>query len=267
MLRWRPAGRLRMVLHDLILTKDISRSMTALQTAPATSPARAATFAQQRLNMVDSQVRPSDITDRRIIRAMGSVPREAFVPAALQAIAYMDNAVPLGPAARGRALMEPRLLAKLLQLAEIPDGGRILDVGFGTGYGLAVMAAMGLKVHGVEENADLAATARVALEAASPQASPEGSTAPHMITGPASAGLADAGPYDAILVSGSVADVPKALLDQLKSGGRLVAIVGAGPGGKATVWTRSSTAFGKREAFDAGAAPLPGFRAAAGFVF
>jgi protein-L-isoaspartate(D-aspartate) O-methyltransferase len=260
-----------MVGLDLILTKDISRSMTALQTAPAISPARAATFTQQRLNMVDSQVRPSDITDRRIIRAMGSVPREAFVPAALQVIAYMDNAVPLGPAARGRALMEPRLLAKLLQLAEIPDGGRILDVGFGTGYGLAVMAAMGLKVHGVEENADLAATARVALEAASPQASPqaspEGSTAPHMITGPASAGLADAGPYDAILVSGSVADVPKALLDQLKSGGRLVAIVGAGPGGKATVWTRSSTAFGKREAFDAGAAPLPGFRAAAGFVF
>jgi protein-L-isoaspartate(D-aspartate) O-methyltransferase len=242
--------------------------MTDLQTAPdktVVDTARAASWAQQRLNMVDSQVRPSDITDRRIIRAMGAVPREAFVPATLQAIAYMDNPVPLGAAARGRTLMEPRLFAKLLQLAEIPDGGRVLELGAGSGYGLAVMVAMGLKAHGVEDNADLANAAREALAAAAPLGA--AATPPVLKVGPATAGLADAGPFDAILLSGSVADVPVALLDQLKSGGRLVAIVGAGPGGKATVWLRSGTAFGKREAFDAGAAALPGFGKAASFVF
>jgi protein-L-isoaspartate(D-aspartate) O-methyltransferase len=254
----------------LILPKDSSPAMTDLQTAPdktvadtARAASQSAQVAQQRLNMVDSQVRPSDITDRRIIRAMGAVPREAFVPAALQAIAYMDNPVPLGAAARGRMLMEPRLFAKLLQLAEIPDGGRVLELGAGSGYGLAVMAAMGLKAHGVEDNADLANAARHALASV-----PGAAAAPPVLkVGPATAGLADAGPFDAILLSGSVADVPVALLDQLKSGGRLVAIVGAGPGGKATVWLRSGTAFGKREAFDAGAAPLPGFGKAASFVF
>ncbi len=249
--------------------------MTDLQTASANftaSQAQAATWAQQRLNMVDSQVRPSDITDRRIIRAMGAVPREAFVPAALQAIAYMDNPVPLGAAARGRTLMEPRLFAKLLQLAEIPDGGRVLDVGAGSGYGLAVMAAMGLKAHGVEDNADLANAARAALAATAPQGAivsalqGAAGTPPVLKVGPATAGLAVAGPFDAIIVSGSVADVPLALLDQLKSGGRLIAIVGAGPAGKATVWLRSGTTFGKREAFDAGAAPLPGFGKAASFA-
>ncbi len=239
--------------------------MTDVQTAPAqTLPselapdvAHAETFAQQRLNMVDSQVRPSDITDRRIVRAMGVVPRQAFVPAALQAIAYMDNPVPLGRAARGRMLMEPRLFAKLLQLAEIPDGGRVLDVGAGTGYGLAVMAAMGLKAVGLEENADLAAVARTAL----------GPTGPQIKSAPLAAGAADAGPFDAIILSGSVPEVPAGLLDQLKSGGRLVAVLGTGPSGKAAFWLRSGTTYGKREVFDASAAALPGFSHAAGFVF
>jgi protein-L-isoaspartate(D-aspartate) O-methyltransferase len=212
--------------------------------ANSTKPAAgaASTWAAQRTNMVDSQVRPSDISDSRII-------------------AYMDNPVPLTRKAVGRVLMEPRLFAKLLQLAEIPDGGRVLEIGCGTGYGLAVLTAMGLTATGLEEDSDLVAAAQGALKQAA------GAHAPVVKSGPLMAGVADAGPFDAILMSGSVAEVPPALLDQLKSGGRLVAVLGTGPGGKATVWVRSGTSFGTRDAFDAGAAPLPGFRKAAGFVF
>ncbi len=242
--------------------------MTDVPTAPAISrndASRASSWAQQRLNMVDSQVRPSDITDRRIIRAMGAVPREVFVPVHLQAIAYMDNPVPLGPVARGRTLIEPRLFAKLVQLAEIPDGGRVLEIGAGAGYGLAVLAAMGLKATGVEDNADLAVSARATLETSLPEGT--AATPPQLRTGALMAGAADAGPFDAIVLSGSVADVPAALLDQLKSGGRLVAVVGTGPSGKATVWLRTGTTYGAREAFDAAAAPLSGNAKAAQFVF
>jgi protein-L-isoaspartate(D-aspartate) O-methyltransferase len=240
--------------------------MTDLQTTSdgPSSAGRAATWAAQRLNMVDSQVRPSDITDRRIIRAMGTVPREAFVPAALQAIAYMDNPVPLGRGTGGRTLMEPRLFAKLLQLAEVPDRGHVLDVGTGTGYGLAVLAAMGLKATGVEEDAALAVSARTALERAFPDKS--AGPLPQVRSGALTAGFAEAGPYDAIILSGSVARVPAGLLDQLKSGGRLVAVAGPGPNGKATVWLRSGTTYGQREAFDASAATLPGFGTQAGFM-
>ena len=230
----------------------------ASPTNPSAAIARA--MLSQRTNMVDSQVRPSDITDRRIIRAMGAVPREVFVPAGLKAIAYMDNALTLARTPVPRALMEPRLFAKLVQLAEIPDGGRVLEVGCGTGYGVAVLTAMGCKATGVEENAELAAEAQKALAAV-------GGTQPPIRIAALTKGAPDDGPFDAIILSGSVAQVPAALFDQLKAGGRLVAVVGAGPSGKATVWLRSGTTFDPRDAFDAGAAPLPGFARSAQFVF
>lgn len=217
-------------------------------------------LAAQRLNMVDSQVRPSDITDRRIIRAMGTVPREAFVPEQARAICYMDNPVSMAPLAPGRALMEPRLFAKLIQLAGIPDGGRVLEIGCGTGYGTAVLAAMGCKATGLEENAALVMQSQKACAEA-------GQPPPVIKTGPLTAGLAADGPFDAIVMGGSIAEVPAGLFDQLKSGGRLVAVVGQGPGGKATVWLRSGRTYDARDAFDASAAPLPGFARAAQFVF
>ena len=217
-------------------------------------------YAVQRLNMVDSQVRPSDVTDRRIIRAMGSVPREAFVPGGLKAIAYMDNPITLERGPNGRSLMEPRLFAKLIQLAGIPDGGRVLEIGCGTGYGTAVLAAMGCKATGLEENAALVMQSQKACAEA-------GQPPPVIKTGPLTAGLAADGPFDAIVMGGSIAEVPAGLFDQLKSGGRLVAVVGQGPGGKATVWLRSGRTYDARDAFDASAAPRPGFARAAQFVF
>jgi protein-L-isoaspartate(D-aspartate) O-methyltransferase len=232
--------------------------------ATAAETARTRTWAAQRLNMVDSQVRPSDITDRRIIRAMGQVPREQFVPPALQSIAYMDNPVPLGRGVGGRTLMEPRLLAKLLQLAELPDTGRVLEVGTGTGYGVAVLAAMGFKAIGVEEAPELAERAGLALAGLSKPAN--GASAPVLRTGPLTRGAPDDGPFDAIILGGSIAEIPGTLFDQLKAGGRLVAVRGTGANGKATVWTRSGTTFAARDAFDASAAPLLGFVKVAAFA-
>jgi protein-L-isoaspartate(D-aspartate) O-methyltransferase len=226
-------------------------------TPPLTAPA--ASWAEQRRNMVDSQVRPSDVVDRRILRAMGIVPREKFVPADLQAIAYMDNPVPLGRGPGARTLMEPRLFAKLVQLAEVPDSGRVLNIGDGCGYGAAVLAAMGFSVTVLESEATAAAATTAGLEAS-------GTTSAIVRTGDLTRGAADDGPFDAILIAGSIAEAPRALLDQLKSGGRLVAVRGVGPGGKATAWIRSGTTYAMREAFDAAARPLPAFVGAATFA-
>ena len=231
---------------------------------PAPTPTKPAmpgdaAFAAQRLNMVDSQVRPSDVTDRRIIRAMGQVPREALVPGALRQIAYMDNPINLQTGAEGRVLLEPRLFAKLVQLAEIPDGGRVLEIGSATGYGLAVLVAMGCKALGLEENLGLIATSKDALAAAG--------TTVEIKSAPFAGGSPVDGPFDAIIFSGSVPSIPPVLFDQLKNGARLVAVTGNTPGSKAVVWTRSGTTFSQREAFDATAAPLPGFTRAAAFIF
>src|SRR5204862_3913497 len=121
---------------------------------------------QQRINMVESQVRPSDVTDRRIIRAMLEVPREAFVPQSLQALAYMDEAVPAAESAGGRpgrCLLAPRTLAKLMQLAEVGPGAVVLDVGCATGYSTAVLARLAKAVVAVEVDAALAARATQTL--------------------------------------------------------------------------------------------------------
>jgi len=115
--------------------------------------------ARQRTNMVESQILTSDVTDRRILQAMGSLPRERFVPAAWADLAYMDEAVPLSAA--GRMLMAPRVFAKLLQLAEIGDGNRVLDVGCGSGYSTAVLAKIAKSVVGLESDTRLAEEARL----------------------------------------------------------------------------------------------------------
>ncbi len=217
-------------------------------------------FAAQRANMVDSQVRPSDVTDRRIIRAMSKVPREAFVPAALKSIAYMDNPIVLERGQNARVLLEPRLFAKLVQAAEIPDGGRVMEIGSGSGYGVAVLAAMGCKTVGIEANIGLIAAGKEALAAS-------GASTVEIKSGPFAAGSPVDGPFDAIIFSGSVPAIPPALFDQLKNGARLVAVIGNGPDSKAVVWVRSGTSFSQRDAFDATAAPLPGFEPAPQFVF
>ena len=216
--------------------------------------------ATQRLNMVESQVLTSDVTDRRILRAMRELPRERFVPAPMTALAYMDEAVPVTPAgAERRWLLAPRVLAKLLQLANIGDDNHVLDVGGATGYSAAVLAGMGKSVVALERNIKLAEQARANLAALAL----DNAT---VTVGELTAGWLDKAPYDAIVLQGAAATVPEALFDQLKDGGRLVAILLEGGLGKATVWRRLGRSVDAWGAFDAAAPVLPGFERAPVFV-
>lgn len=225
-------------------------------------------FATQRTNMVESQVRPSDVTDRRIIRAMAEIPRELFVPQALRDVAYMDADVPLSLAGSGagapRALIAPRTFAKLVQLAEIEPGDVVLDVGAGTGYSAAVLAKLARAVFALESDERLAREARRIL-------ADLGLDNVSVVNSDLPGGHAQDGPYDAILIEGAVSDVPASLLDQLKDGGRLVSIRASASSqaapGKAVVWLRHDGAHGEHAAFDAAAAVLPGFERTMEFTF
>ena len=215
--------------------------------------------ARQRTNMIESQILTSDVTDRRILQAMGSLPRERFVPAAWADLAYMDEAVPLSAA--GRMLMAPRVFAKLLQLAEIGDGNRVLDVGCGSGYSTAVLAKIAKSVVGLELDTRLAEEARL-------NAAALGLANAAIVESALPGGAASDGPYDAIVLKGSIAIEPEALLDELKDGGRLVAVVrGEGGLGKATIWRRLGRSHDQWTAFDAAAPKLPGFEPALAFTF
>ena len=218
---------------------------------------------QQRINMVDSQVRPSDVTDRRIIKAMLELPREAFAPAALRAMAYMDGPLPVtapGAAGPARRLLAPRTLAKLVQLAELEPDSAVLDVGCGTGYSTALLAKIAGRVVALEPDPGLAERAGKLLAEL-------GLDNAKVVQGALAAGLPDDAPFDAILLNGAVPEVPQALLEQLKDGGRLLAVVAPGSYGRAFVWLRTGTSYASRAAFDAAADPLPGFAREAGFVF
>jgi protein-L-isoaspartate(D-aspartate) O-methyltransferase len=217
----------------------------------------------QRKNMVESQVRPSDVTDRRIIRAMLDIKREEFVPARVRGLAYMDGSVPLasetgGPASR--FLLSARVFAKMVQAADVEPSAAVLDVGAATGYSSAVLARLAERVVALESDAALLGLAKTALAGQSV-------SNVQLVEGDLARGWTAEGPYDAILVEGGVEVVTPDLLDQLKDGGRLVAIVVTGSSGRATVWRRDGGSFGSTEIFDAAADVLPGFAKAHAFAF
>ncbi len=214
-------------------------------------------FGAARTAMVDRQVRTADVTRLPIIAAMLAVPRERFVPRASRAIAYADAAIDLG---EGRALMEPRTFAKLLDAADIGSDDLVLDVGSATGYSAAVIARFAAAVVALEQDEAFAASAAATLTAL------DIDNVIHE-RGPLTEGAPEAGPYDVILLEGAVARPPETLLRQLKDGGRLVAVVAEGPVGQARVFTRSGEGWSSRRAFDATANLLPGFDVAPQFEF
>lgn len=214
-------------------------------------------YAQARRAMVDSQVRPHDVTDLRIIAALREVPRERFFPAAQRALAYLDAEVPV---AAKRCLLKPMVFAKLLQSAGLAENDRVLDVGCASGYSSAVLGKLGASVTALEEDSALARMASEALAEV-------GATNVSVATGPLTAGWAQGAPYDAILVEGAVEIVPDALIAQLKEGGRLVAVVGSMPMGKATLYRKAGGHATAVPLFDAAAQLLPGFAKPAAFVF
>ena len=215
-------------------------------------------FAEARNNMVDSQVRPNKVTDPRIVAAMRQLPRERFVPAAQLSLAYADEDVPLG---EGRVLLEPMVIARLLQLTAIRAGERALVVAAGTGYGTAVLAACGARVTALEESASLIAIARGVLAEWAPSVS--------LVSGPLAAGWPSGAPYDVILIEGTVTDIPPAVGEQLhRETGRLVAICAASDfGGQAVLAEATAAGLCCQPMFDCATAPIPGLQPAPGFVF
>ena len=212
-------------------------------------------FQTARANMVESQVRPNSVTDHRLISAMSSVPREAFVPKSRQALAYMDEEITLPADEEGpRRLMPPMVFARLVQLADIEPADVVLDVGCAYGYSSAVLARLADAVVSLESNAVMAeAAGDILVEHDVDNAA--------VVTGPLHEGYPSQGPYDAIVVNGAVPEVPAALLDQLKVGGRLVAVVSEGAVGRAKLCIRGEAGFAERIAFDANVSALPGFSA------
>jgi protein-L-isoaspartate(D-aspartate) O-methyltransferase len=214
-------------------------------------------YAAQRFNMVESQVRPNDVPDPRIQEAMLAVPRERFVPAANRAVAYAETPAEVAP---GRFLMEPRTFGKLLNLAGIEAGDRVLVVGSGTGYSTAVIARMAASVIALEADVDLVRVASDMLQAVEARNA-------RVVQGALADGDKADGPFDVIFVDGAVETVPEALLGQLAEGGRLVAVMQDGPQSRAHLFVRRGGHVGDRPDFDAPAPILPGFKKAVGFVF
>ncbi|MBF9031338.1 protein-L-isoaspartate O-methyltransferase [Rhodobacterales bacterium HKCCE3408] len=216
-----------------------------------------ADFSARRVTMVDTQVRPSDVTKFPIIDAMLSVPREVYVPAAARDVAYAGAPIALG---RGRVMLEPRTLAKMLDALEIKPTDLVLVVGAGTGYGAAVLAHMAEAVVAVEEDEDLADEAETALNAESVDNAV-------LVRGPLTEGRAKNAPYDAILVEGGVEVVPEALTDQLKEDGRIAAIFMDRELGEVRVGVKAAGRVSWRMEFNATAPVLPGFARAPSFTF
>jgi protein-L-isoaspartate(D-aspartate) O-methyltransferase len=213
--------------------------------------------ATARRMMVDGQVRVADVTDIDLLEAMLTLPRERFVPPSLAALAYLDNDIPIG---KGRALLKPMVLAKLIQAAMLRPSDRVLDVACGTGYSTAVLAKLAGSVIGLEEDANLAGQAKDALAAV-------GTARAEIVTGPLIAGWAASAPYDVILLNGATEIVPEALGVQLKPDGRLVGVYGRSPAEKGTIFRLSEGQLVGRPIFDAAAPLLPTFAAPPQFVF
>jgi protein-L-isoaspartate(D-aspartate) O-methyltransferase len=220
-------------------------------------------FAAARRIMVDSQVRTSDVTDSRVVAAMLAVPRERFLPAEQADLAYVDCDIAATTPQAGkptRRLLKPMVLAKLIQAAGIREGDRVLDVGCAAGYSSAVLAQLARSVVALEQDAGLAERARENLRAL-------GVTQVQVVRGPLAEGWPPQAPFDVIVLNGASEIEPKALLRQLKPGGRLVGVQGRGPAGKAMLYRSIGGESGGRPIFDASAPLLPGFAEPAAFVF
>ncbi len=208
-------------------------------------------FAARRTMMVDTQIRPSDVTKFPIIAAMLAIPREAYVPAERREAAYMGEHVTLGG---GRVVLEPRTLAKMLDALDIQPDETVLDIGCGLGYSTAVIARMAEAVVAVEEDEARVAEAQRTL-------SSQGVDNAAVMAGPLAAGAPKAGPYDVIVLQGGVEILPEAVLAQLKEGGRIGCIFMEGALGVARVGYRIDGQITWRQAFNATAPVLPGFAA------
>lgn len=213
---------------------------------------------QARFNMIEQQIRPWDVLDSAVLSLLAIVRREDFVPPAYRALAFSDVEVPLP---EGECMLCPRVEARLLQEAQVQRHEKVLEIGAATGHIAALLSHKAQRVIALEADAGLAAQAQANLKRA-------GVMNVTVLNQDGAAGLAAEEPFDAILLSGSVASVPQVLLNQLKVGGRLAAIVGSEPVMRAVMITRvGANDFRTVEMFDTVAGRLPGFAEAPAFSF
>ncbi len=208
--------------------------------------------------MINGQIRTNDVFDQRILDAIAAVPRETFVPESVTHLAYSDACVPLGG---GRVLLDPRTFAKLLQLANLERTDLVLDIAPGTGYSSAVLGQLCDAVVSVEEDPDLVKSAERNLGSIDVTGTVKCVQARHADGHPGD------GPYDVIFVNGAITEPPEAWAQQLKSGGKLLAVVNHGPTGRARLFVKDGTSLMGRDAFDATLPLLPGFQRPQRFAF
>jgi protein-L-isoaspartate(D-aspartate) O-methyltransferase len=213
--------------------------------------------ANARRLMVEGQVRTADVTDSALLDAMQTLPRERFLPPALAQLAYLDGEIPV---ARGRTLLRPMVLAKLVQAARISRDDRVLDLGCATGYSAAVISRLAGSVVALEEDVALARQAKEALAAVV-------AANVDVVTGPLTAGWPAGGPYDLIFLDGATEIPPDALGPQLKPEGSVVGVYSPSAASKATIFHFIEGRMVGRPVFDAAARILPGFSAPPQFVF
>lgn len=213
-------------------------------------------FAQRRTMMVDTQVRPNDVTSYPVIDAMLHVPREQFVPESRRDVAYAGENLDLAP---GRVLLEPRTLGKMMELLDLQSSDLVLDVGCGYGYAAAVMSRIAEAVVGVEEDETMAAEAQTRL-------ADQDVFSVVVVKNTLAQGCASQAPYDAMLIEGAIEEMPAALAAQLRDGGRVVALFHEGNLGVVRIGHKIDGRLNWRFAFNAGAPLLPGFKVARGFA-
>lgn len=220
-------------------------------------------YKDMRRRMVDNQLRTRDITDYRILDAMGTVPRELFVPKARRPFAYSDGDIEVKPADEtgpARYLISAQVFGKLVQLADIDKSDIVLVVGCASAYATAVLARIANSVVGVEGDEALANAASETLVA-------QGIDNAAIVAGDPTKGLASEGPFDVIVIEGAVDEIPEALKEQLKDGGRLVCVRGRGGAAEAVCAVCSEGEVSARPAFNACVPTLPGFEKASEFAF
>jgi protein-L-isoaspartate(D-aspartate) O-methyltransferase len=217
-----------------------------------------ADFQAARQHMVDSQIRTNKVTDRALLSALAEVPREAFLASHLRAIAYIDEDLDIGG---GRYLMEPMVLARMIQALDLEAGDVVLDVGCASGYSSAVLARLATAVVALECDGPLARDATTNF-------AENGVDNVVVVEDELSHGHGEQAPYQAIFLNGAVPALPETLLGQLADGGRLCAVIHDGAGtGRAVRAVRHGATVAERVLFDANVPPLPGFDRQPGFVF
>ncbi|MBN8502936.1 MAG: protein-L-isoaspartate O-methyltransferase [Burkholderiales bacterium] len=218
-------------------------------------------FEQARFNMIEQQIRPWQVLDPDVLQLLSLVRREDFVPASQRNLAFTDTELPLPAAGGQRLLLPPRVEARLLQEARVQPQDRVLEVGTANGYLTALLGHQAAEVISVDSDSALQEEARQRLRRL-------GLTRCELVQGPPLEGCVSRGPFDLIVLTGSVPDLPKALLAQLKPGGRLIGIVGDEPVMRAVrVQQGAAGQFSRTELFDTMAARLPGVVEPSAFAF